>query len=48
MNITELLRGTETTPNGWGEKETEIQKNFTWDVGPEEIYQMTRAEYKRE
>ena len=46
MDITELLRGTGMTQNGWGGKKTEIQKDFMWDIGPQALYQMTRAEYE--
>ena len=36
------------TQNGWTGKETEIQEDFIWGIGPEALYQMTRAEYKTE
>ena len=48
MDITELIRGAEMTQNGWTGKEAEIQEDFIWGVGPEALYQMTRAEYKTE
>ena len=48
MDITELIRGAEMTQNGWTGKEAEIQEDFIWGVGPEALYQLTRAEYKTE
>ena len=48
MDITELIRGTEMTQTGWSGKETEIQEDFIWGIGPEALYQMTRAKYKTE
>ena len=48
MDITELIRGAEMTQTGWSGKETEIQEDFIWGIGPEALYQMTRAEYKTE
>ena len=48
MDITELIRGAEMNQNGWTGKEAEIQEDFIWGVGPEALYQMTRAEYKTE
>ena len=32
----------------WSEKEQLIQENFIWGVGPEALYQITRAVYKTE
>ena len=46
MDITELIRGAEITQTGWSGKEAEIQEDFIWGIGPEALYQMTRAEYK--
>ena len=40
--------GVEKTQNCWTGKEAEIQEAFIWGVGPEALYQMTRAEYKTE
>ena len=48
MDITELIRGAEITQTGWSAKEAEIQEDFIWGIGPEALYQMTRAEYKTE
>ena len=48
MDITELIRGAEMTQTGWTGKEAEIQEDFIWGIGPEALYQMTRAEYKTE
>ena len=48
MDITELIRGAEMTQTGWTGKEAEIQEDFIWEIGPEALYQMTRAEYKTE
>ena len=46
IDIAELIRGADITQNGWTEKENEIQEDFIWGIGPEALYQMTRAEYK--
>ena len=35
-----------TTDSGWGAKEQAIQEDFIWGVGPEALFQITRAEYK--
>ena len=48
MDITELIRGAEMTQTGWTGKEAEIQEDLIWGIGPEALYQMTRAEYKTE
>ena len=48
IDITELIRGAEMTRTGWAGKETEIQEDFIWGIGPEALYQMTRAEDKTE
>ena len=48
MDITELIRGAEMTQTGWSGKETEIQEDFIWGIGPDALYQMTRAENKTE
>ena len=48
MDITELLRGAEITQTGWLANEAEIQEDFICGIGPEALYQMTRAEYKTE
>ena len=34
--------------NGWTDKETKIQEDFIWDIGPVALYQMILAEYKTE
>ena len=47
MDITELRRGAEITQTGWSGKEAEIQEDFIWGIGPEALYQTTRAENKR-
>ena len=36
------------THNGWTRKETEIQEDFIWGIGPEALYQKTRTEYETE
>ena len=41
-----LLKGEDITDSGWGAKEPAIQKDFIWGVGPEALFQITRAEYK--
>ena len=48
MDIAELIRGAEITQTGWSGKEAENQEDFIWGIGPEALYQMTRAEYKTE
>ena len=47
INIALLIKEEEITPNCWTGKEQAIQ-DFTWGVGPEAVYQITRAEYKTE
>ena len=42
-----LLPGAQMTQTGWPEKQTEVE-NCIWGIGPEAMYQMTRAEYKTE
>ena len=39
-----LLKGENITE--WSGKEQLIQENFIWGVGPETLYQISRAEYK--
>ena len=46
FDITPLLKGEEITDSGWAAKEQEIQEAFIWGVGPEALFQITRAEYK--
>ena len=48
IDIAPLLKGEEITENGWNGKEQAIQEDFLWGVGPEALYQITRAEYKTE
>ena len=36
------------TDSGWSGKEKLIQEDFIWGVGPEALYQISRAEYKTE
>ena len=49
IDITPLINGEDITDAGWtAEKETKIQEDFIWGVGPEALYQITRAEYKTE
>ena len=45
IDIKPLLKGEDTTDSGWGAKEQAIQ-DFIWGVGPEALFQITRAEYK--
>ena len=45
-DITPLLKGEEITDSGWAAKEQAIQEDFIWGVGPEALFQITRAEYK--
>ena len=46
IDITPLIEGEEVTETGWTGKEKSIQEDFIWGVGPEALYQITRAEYK--
>ena len=48
IDIAPLLKGEEITDTGWTGKEQAIQEDFIWGVGPEALYQITRAEYKTE
>ena len=48
MDIAELIRGAEITQTGWSGKKAEIQEDFIWGIGPEALYQMTRAGNKTE
>ena len=49
IDITPLVKGDDITEAGWTtETETQIQEDFIWGVGPEALYQITRAEYKTE
>ena len=48
MDIAELIRGEDLTQTDWATKENQVQDNFIWGIGPEALYQMTRAEYKTE
>ena len=46
IDITPLIKGEDVTETGWTGKEKAIQEDFIWGVGPEALYQITRAEYK--
>ena len=48
MDIAELIRGEDMTQADWATKENQVQDDFIWGIGPEALYQMTRAEYKTE
>ena len=48
IDIAPLLKGEEITESGRTRKEQAIQEDFLWGVGPEALYQITRAEYKTE
>ena len=45
IDIIPLIKGEEVTETGWTGKEKSIQEDFIWGVGPEALYQITRAEY---
>ena len=48
IDITPLIKREDTTEAGWtAEKETNIQEDFIWGVGPEALYQITRPSTKR-
>ena len=43
------MKGEDITETGWtAEKEANIREDFIWGVGPEALYQISRAEYKTE
>ena len=46
IDITPLIKREDVTETGWTGKEKAIQEDFIWGVGPEALYQITRAEYK--
>ena len=46
IDIAPLLKGEDITE--WSGKEQLIQEYLIWGVGPEALYQITRAEHKRE
>ena len=48
IDIAPLLKGEEITETNWTGKEQAVQEDFIWGVGPEALYQITRAEYKTE
>ena len=48
IDIAPLLKGEEIMDTGWTGKEQAIQEDFIWGVGPEALYQITRAEYETE
>ena len=48
IDITPLIREEAITDGNWNAVEKDTQEDFIWGVGPEAIYQITRAEYKTE
>ena len=46
IDITPLIKGEDITETKWSTKERQIQEDFIWGLGPEALYQITRAEYK--
>ena len=46
IDIAPLMKGEDITE--WSGKEQIIQEDFIWGVGPEALYQITRAEYRTE
>ena len=46
INITPLMKEEKIT--NWFGKDQKIQEDLIWGVGPEALYQITRAEYKME
>ena len=44
IDIAPLIKGGDITE--WTGKEQLLQRDFIWVVGPEPLYQITRAEYK--
>ena len=45
IDFTPLIKGEDVTETGWTGKKA-IQEDFIWGVGPEALYQITRAEYE--
>ena len=43
-----MIREKAITATNWTAVEKDVQEDFIWGVGPEPIYQITRAEYKTE
>ena len=48
IDIVPLLKGEKITDADCNGKEQAVQEDFIWGVGPEALYQLTRAEYKME
>ena len=48
IDIAPLLKGENITDTNWNGKEQAVQEDFIWGVGTDAIYQITRAEYKKE
>ena len=46
FDITPLLKKEDITDTNWTTKEAAVQEDFIWGVGPEALYQITRAEYR--
>ena len=44
IDIAPLLKGEEISDIDWAGKEQATQEDFIWGVGPEALYQITRAE----
>ena len=48
IDNTPILKGENITDANWNGKEQAVQEDFIWGVGPEALYQITKAEYKTE
>ena len=46
IDIAPLIKGENVSETGWTGKKKLIQEDLIWGVGPEALYQITRAEYK--
>ena len=46
IDITPLLKGENITDANWNGKEQAVQEDFIWGLGPDALYQITRAEFK--
>ena len=46
IDIAPLIKGEEITQNSWTANKQAIQEDFIGGVGPEALYQITRAELK--
>ena len=48
LDMAPLMKKEDITVNEWTAKEQLFQEVFIWGIGPEALYQITRADYKTE